>query len=74
MAEAISSPYKAAKRYHYDYPEMGTGPVSVEPYVSQEYFELERERIFKKVWLYACRIEQLSTAASTVGHTPWLAN
>jgi phenylpropionate dioxygenase-like ring-hydroxylating dioxygenase large terminal subunit len=59
MAEAISSPYKAAKRYHYDYPEMGTGPVSVEPYVSQEYFELERERIFKKVWLYACRIEQL---------------
>ncbi len=61
MAEAIS-PYKAAKRFHYAYPEMGTGPVSVEPYISPEYFELERERVFKKVWLYACRVEQLRNA------------
>jgi phenylpropionate dioxygenase-like ring-hydroxylating dioxygenase large terminal subunit len=61
MAET-ASPYKAPKRYHYDYPEMGTGPVPIEPYISEEYFELERERVFKKVWLYACRIEQLADA------------
>jgi phenylpropionate dioxygenase-like ring-hydroxylating dioxygenase large terminal subunit len=58
MAEAVS-PYKAEKRYHYAYPEMGTGPVSIEPYISQSNFELEREHIFKKVWLYACRVEEL---------------
>jgi len=58
MAEA-ASPYKAPKRYHYAYPEMGSGPVSIEPYISPEYFELEKARVFKKVWLYACRVEQL---------------
>ncbi|TDU28535.1 phenylpropionate dioxygenase-like ring-hydroxylating dioxygenase large terminal subunit [Panacagrimonas perspica] len=36
-----------------------TGPVSVEPYRSPEFFERERERVFKRAWLFAGRIEQL---------------
>jgi phenylpropionate dioxygenase-like ring-hydroxylating dioxygenase large terminal subunit len=47
-------------RWHNRNPELGTGPVSIEPYISPEHFELERERIFRKVWLNACRVEQLS--------------
>src|SRR5688500_12305432 len=37
----------AAERFAF----LGTGPVPVEPYVSAEYFELERERIFRREWL-----------------------
>ena len=59
MAEAVS-PYKAPKRYHYQYPEMGTGPIPIEPYVSADYYAQEVEHIFKKVWLYACRVEQIA--------------
>jgi phenylpropionate dioxygenase-like ring-hydroxylating dioxygenase large terminal subunit len=59
MAEA-QSPYKAPKRYHSQYPEMGTGPVPIEPYVSADYYALEVEHIFKRTWLYACRVEEIS--------------
>ncbi|WP_084154797.1 aromatic ring-hydroxylating oxygenase subunit alpha [Polycyclovorans algicola] len=38
---------------------LGTGPVSVEPYRSPAYFELERERVFRRAWLYAGRVEAL---------------
>jgi phenylpropionate dioxygenase-like ring-hydroxylating dioxygenase large terminal subunit len=33
------------------YPELGTGPVAIEPFISPRLFELERERIFKRSWL-----------------------
>ena len=41
------------------YPELGTGPVPLEPYISREYYEQERERIFRKVWLNVGRVEQI---------------
>ena len=41
------------------YPDLGTGPVSIEPYISAEYFEKEREYIFRKVWLNVGRVEQI---------------
>ena len=44
-------------RLHDRYPDLGTGPVSVEPYVSVEHFELEREQIFRKSWLIVGRVE-----------------
>lgn len=44
------------------YPELGTGPLAVEPYISPAYFELERERIFRKVWLNVGRVEQIPKA------------
>jgi phenylpropionate dioxygenase-like ring-hydroxylating dioxygenase large terminal subunit len=39
------------RRWVEKYPELGTGPVSAEPCISPEYFELEREKIFRRSWL-----------------------
>lgn len=47
------------KRWHDQYPELGTGPVPIEPYVSEEYFALERERLFRRVWLNVGREEEI---------------
>jgi|SRR5581483_3199997 len=47
------------KKWHDRYPELGTGPIPIEPYVSREYFEKERERIFRKTWLNIGRVEQV---------------
>ena len=33
------------------YPELGTGPISFRDSVSPEFYELEREAIFKRAWL-----------------------
>jgi len=56
-AEVAAAPH--GKKWHDLYPELGTGPVPIEPYISQEYFELERERIFRKVWLNVGREEEI---------------
>ncbi len=41
------------------YPELGTEPVSYEDSISPEFFELEREAVFKRSWLNVGRVEQL---------------
>tara|TARA_R110000787_G_scaffold215561_1_gene324642 strand:+ start:2992 stop:4242 length:1251 start_codon:yes stop_codon:yes gene_type:complete len=41
-----------------------SGPVPVESYRSQAFFELERERIFRRAWLVMGRIEELPEAHS----------
>ncbi|MBM3518298.1 MAG: aromatic ring-hydroxylating dioxygenase subunit alpha [Alphaproteobacteria bacterium] len=41
------------------YPELGTGPVSTEPCISPAFYEREKERVFKKVWLKVARDEEL---------------
>jgi phenylpropionate dioxygenase-like ring-hydroxylating dioxygenase large terminal subunit len=46
------------------YPELGTGPVSYEDSISPEFYELEREAIFKRAWLNVGRVEQLPRAGS----------
>ncbi len=38
-------------RWNDKYPDLGTDPIPNETYLSREYFSLERERIFRKVWL-----------------------
>lgn len=48
------------KRWHDDYPELGRDPIPIEPYISDAEFELEREHIFGKVWLPACRVEAIA--------------
>ena len=42
------------RRYAPDHPQLGSGPVSIEPYVSADYFDLERRKIFRDAWLLAC--------------------
>ena len=49
-------------RWTAQYPELGTGPASIESYISPEYFELERERIFRRVWLNVGRVEEIPQA------------
>lgn len=49
----------AQHRWLDQYPELGTEPLPIEPYISPSYFEQEREKIFKKVWLYVARVEEL---------------
>ena len=41
----------ADRRWSKKYPELGTGPVSAASSVSAEFFELERDRIFRRSWL-----------------------
>ena len=41
------------------FPDLGSDPIPIEPYFSREHFELERDRLFRKVWLKVGRVEQL---------------
>lgn len=43
---------------------LDTAPVSIEPYRSQDYFEAEVERVFKRAWLCLGRVERLKQAGS----------
>src|SRR3546814_1494748 len=45
---------------------MGTGPLAVEPYISAEFFEKEREKIFRRAWLEVARTEELPNAGDYV--------
>jgi phenylpropionate dioxygenase-like ring-hydroxylating dioxygenase large terminal subunit len=51
-------------RWASKYPELGTGPMPVEPYISNEYAELEKEQIFRRVWLNVGRSDDLPTPGS----------
>jgi phenylpropionate dioxygenase-like ring-hydroxylating dioxygenase large terminal subunit len=51
-----------AKIWHDDYPQLGTGPLPIEPYISEQHFERERDKIFRKVWLNVGRVEQIPQA------------
>ena len=38
-------------------PDMGSGPIPIEPYISAAYFEKEREKIFKRAWINVGRVD-----------------
>jgi len=46
------------------YPELGTADVSYHDSISPEWYELEREAIFRRTWLNVGRVEQLSRVGS----------
>jgi phenylpropionate dioxygenase-like ring-hydroxylating dioxygenase large terminal subunit len=46
------------------WPELGTGPVSYEDSISQEFFEAERDAVFRRSWLCVGRVEQLPRAGT----------
>jgi len=54
------------ERWTLKYPELGTGPVSIETAITQEQYDLERERIFKKMWLQACREDLIPNAGDYI--------
>lgn len=55
MATASIDPSEIMDKYYTDdFPELGTGPIPVEPFISAEYFDLEIEKIFKRHWLKVC--------------------
>ena len=41
------------------YPDVGMGALPIEPYISEEFFERERAKIFKRMWLYIGRAERI---------------
>ena len=45
--------------YLRQFPQLGTDPVGIEAVTSPAYFELEREHIFKKMWLNVCREQEI---------------
>jgi phenylpropionate dioxygenase-like ring-hydroxylating dioxygenase large terminal subunit len=47
------------RKWHSQYPELGTDPVPIEPYISPEFFELERDRVFRRTWLCLGREERI---------------
>jgi len=47
------------RKWNLDHPELGTGSVSTEPYLSEAYFELERDAVFRRSWLNLGRIEEI---------------
>ena len=48
------------------HPDMPTDPLSVEPYISEEFARLERERMWPNVWLFAARVDEIPEAGDTV--------
>ena len=46
------------------YPELGTEPVSYEDSISPEFYEAEREAVFKRAWLNVGRVEQVPRKGS----------
>ena len=47
------------RKWNLDHPELGTGSVSTEPYLSADYFELERDAVFRRSWLNLGRVEEI---------------
>src|SRR5215510_14391447 len=45
---------------------LSADPVSVEPYRSEEFYKLERERVFARSWLMLCRVEEIPKAGDYV--------
>jgi phenylpropionate dioxygenase-like ring-hydroxylating dioxygenase large terminal subunit len=46
-------------RWAEKFPELGSDPIPIDGYVTQEQFEKERDRIFRRVWLMVGRAEEL---------------
>jgi phenylpropionate dioxygenase-like ring-hydroxylating dioxygenase large terminal subunit len=44
-------PDYTTRRWSSAFPELGTGPISTERFISQEHFERERDELFRKTWV-----------------------
>ncbi|HZN78817.1 MAG TPA: Rieske (2Fe-2S) protein, partial [Mycobacterium sp.] len=55
-------PFEGSWTEHY--PQLGTDPVSYEDSISPEFYEVERNAVFKRAWLNVGRVEQLPRKGS----------
>ena len=51
-------------RWAAKYPELGTGPLPIDPYIEPEFLEFERDHIFRTAWLNVGRIDDVPTQGS----------
>ncbi len=56
----------ATHKWAETYPELGTAPVPTEPCISADYFEREREAIFRRTWLNIGRVEDVPSPGSYI--------
>lgn len=49
-------------RWGDQYSELGHGPIPIEPYISPDYYQREKEKIFRKEWLCVARTEEIPEA------------
>ena len=50
------------KQWAEKYPDLGTAPLPTDPYVSEEYFALERDRVFRRAWISVGRTDEVPGA------------
>ncbi|MCG2634529.1 MAG: Rieske 2Fe-2S domain-containing protein [Gammaproteobacteria bacterium] len=55
----MNQPNEYHNRFSSQYPDLGHETIEIEKYFSKAAFELEREKIFKKVWLQMGRVEHI---------------
>jgi phenylpropionate dioxygenase-like ring-hydroxylating dioxygenase large terminal subunit len=60
LLDLESNPVPAALRYSSD-TFLGSDPISVERYLSREYFELEKTRLWPRVWQVLCRESEIGS-------------
>ena len=53
------------------YPELGSEPIPIEPYISPQYFELEKKYLFKKAWIHVGRVGGNSEGRATTSSNNW---
>ncbi|WP_296678894.1 aromatic ring-hydroxylating dioxygenase subunit alpha [Novosphingobium sp.] len=47
-------------------PDMPTDPIAIEPYISEDYARMEREKMWPNVWLFAAREDEMPDPGDTV--------
>jgi phenylpropionate dioxygenase-like ring-hydroxylating dioxygenase large terminal subunit len=60
----VNRPEKPADGWTAQYPHLGTADVSYEDCVSPEFFEAEKDALFRRVWLHVGRVEELPSPGS----------
>ncbi|MEQ8166514.1 MAG: hypothetical protein RIC93_10615 [Alphaproteobacteria bacterium] len=60
MTDVTESRHRWAEKF----PFLGTNPIDTRQCYSAEHFELEKEKIFKKVWWQVARVEELPKKGS----------
>ncbi len=64
MATKWPKPAEGSWTEHY--PDLGTGPIPFRDSISEEFYALEQEAIFKRAWLNISRVEETPEVGSFI--------